>query len=542
MKFETYISKKIKVKDSKIKPPIQTLNEIKKSIKKPYKLIIGIIFLIISLVFFIILMINFELLYYSKFSIKLIFLLIIGCSLGIGFILFVPVFLNFLTKRSEIKKDQEKFKKEDFDKIEQEIRILKEFVKYKGKKIKVRDGVLQLTNKKIKDIADIKGLELLTNLKGLILSHNQISEIKGLKNLENLKELDLSFNNIIEIKGLENLTNLENLSLSKNQISEIKGLGNLINLKKIFLWGNYISPQLLDKLGTAQKIVEYCRSDILEKEIPKIQYESITKPYTLIKEEEILNRSERIKTNADFPERWAMIYGKKPKERENFLFFKDIELNFSPKLFHPNYFHLKIVHFIEELGYRIEINKPPLSTGNHQDRNWTSALGSYDLNGTIKASIRTSIRKGTLILISLIVGIIFLVVSIVLIAILINDLLILKQMENIIRFSLFYVFLFLSAIAAILILLFLLNFKKTRGQTLNGYTNIYLIEQGVAYFGEKEIRDEVKKPIESIKMPLIAMDMKISIASAVKSMDLDKSRVDISKLWEKIEEYYNALI
>lgn len=401
MKFETYISKKIKGKESKIKPTIQTLNEIKKSIKKPDKLIIGIIFLIFSLVFFIIIMINFELLYYSEFSIKLIFLLIIGCSLCIGVIFFVPSFLNFLTKRSEIKKDQE---------------------------------------------------------------------------------------------------------------------------------------------GSPQKIVEYSRPDILEEERPKILYESITKPYTPRKEEKILNRSERIKTNADFPERWAMIYGKKPKERENFLFFKDIELNFSPKLFHPNYFHLKIVHFIEEIGYRIKINKPPLSTGNHQDRNWTSALGSYDLNGTIKASIRTSRNKSALILISLIIGIIFLVVSIVLIAILINDLLILKLLENIVRFSLFYVFLFLFAIAAILILLFLLNFKKTRGQTLNGYTNIYLIEQGVAYFGEKEIRDEVKKPIESTKMPLIAMDMKISIASAVKSMDLDKSREDISKLWEKIEEYYNALI
>ena len=401
MKFETYISKKIKGKERKIKPTIQTLNEIKKSIKKPNKLIIGIIFLIISLVFFIILMINFELLYYSEFSIKLIFLLIIGCSLGMGFILFVPAFLNFLTKRSEIKKDQE---------------------------------------------------------------------------------------------------------------------------------------------GSPQKIVEYSRPDILEEERPKILYESITKPYTPIKEEKILNRSERIKTNADFPERWAMIYGKKPKERENFLFFKDIELNFSPKLFHPNYFHLKIVHFIEELGYRIKINKPPLSTGNHQDRNWTSALGSYDLNGTIKASIRTSRRKSALILISLIIGIIFLVVSIVLIAILINDLLILKLLENIVRLSLFYVFLFLFAIATILILLFLLNFKKVRGQTQIGYTNIYLIEQGIAYFGEKEIRDEVKKPIESTKMPLIGMDMKISIASAVKSMDLDKSREDISKLWEKIEEYYNALI
>jgi len=116
-----------------------------------------------------------------------------------------------------------------------------EYVSYNGEKFEVKDFKLELSDKAIKDITDIEGLENLIKLKSLDLSKNQITEIIGLENLVNLKSLNFNNNQISEIKGLENLTDLSWIDLGRNQITEIKGLENLTKLRYLDLGGNKIT-------------------------------------------------------------------------------------------------------------------------------------------------------------------------------------------------------------------------------------------------------------------------------------------------------------
>ncbi len=134
-------------------------------------------------------------------------------------------------------------------------------VTYKGKKIDVKNNILDLSNRWIEDITDIKGLNQLTELHELNLNSNHITMIKGLENLKELQKLSLYWNGISEIRGLENLINLEILNISNpraylsydrsgdaylqsrnyiSPISEIKGLENLVKLKVLNLKGNGI--------------------------------------------------------------------------------------------------------------------------------------------------------------------------------------------------------------------------------------------------------------------------------------------------------------
>lgn len=68
-----------------------------------------------------------------------------------------------------------------------------------------------------------------------------ISEIEGLKKMDGLIILNLSSNQLIEIKYLETLVNLEDLDLSNNQITEIKNLETLVNLEGLDLSYNNIT-------------------------------------------------------------------------------------------------------------------------------------------------------------------------------------------------------------------------------------------------------------------------------------------------------------
>lgn len=116
-----------------------------------------------------------------------------------------------------------------------------EYVTYGNRWLEfVLNNRLNLSNRRIKDITDIDGLESLIELQSLDLSNNQISEIKGLEKLVNLRTLKLECNQISEIKGLKDLTNLTFLRLRKNQISEIKGIEALINLTYLDLSFNKI--------------------------------------------------------------------------------------------------------------------------------------------------------------------------------------------------------------------------------------------------------------------------------------------------------------
>ena len=121
------------------------------------------------------------------------------------------------------------------------LRKTNEFMTFRGKSLEIIDDGLTLLGYKITDINEIKGLEVLTNLKWLNLSHNQISDMKRVEELINLEYLDLEGNQISEIEGLENLVKLKELRLARNRITGIRGLENLTNLKKLCLGHNRIT-------------------------------------------------------------------------------------------------------------------------------------------------------------------------------------------------------------------------------------------------------------------------------------------------------------
>jgi len=120
-----------------------------------------------------------------------------------------------------------------------------EYIVYDGKKYYVKDGVLDLSNMTIYDLAidinELKGFANLTNLRSLNLSNIGLTEIKMLERYTDLEVLNLSSCEILEIKGLENLKKLKELNLSGNQITEIKGLETLTDLQKLYLYGNQIT-------------------------------------------------------------------------------------------------------------------------------------------------------------------------------------------------------------------------------------------------------------------------------------------------------------
>ncbi|MBZ9688262.1 leucine-rich repeat domain-containing protein [Clostridium estertheticum] len=79
-------------------------------------------------------------------------------------------------------------------------------------------------------IADLSGIENLTNLTTLDLSNNLITNIEPLKGLTNLTCLHLSNNQISNIESLKGLTKLVDLKLDNNPISSIESLNVLTNL------------------------------------------------------------------------------------------------------------------------------------------------------------------------------------------------------------------------------------------------------------------------------------------------------------------------
>jgi hypothetical protein len=94
----------------------------------------------------------------------------------------------------------------------------------------VSDSKVNLKNKMIENIEDIKGFE---------------------EQSENILELDLSHNRIINLKGIEKLKNLKKLSLKNNYIEKIELLDGLKNLEFLDFSGNVnieIIPDLLNEL------------------------------------------------------------------------------------------------------------------------------------------------------------------------------------------------------------------------------------------------------------------------------------------------------
>ena len=104
----------------------------------------------------------------------------------------------------------------------------------------ISDSKINLKNKMIENVEDIKGIEENSEtIKEIDLSNNRIKNIKGFERLTNLKKLYLKNNYIERIEGLEGLNNLELLDLSGNiNIEEIPdSLNDLASLKTLKLTG-----------------------------------------------------------------------------------------------------------------------------------------------------------------------------------------------------------------------------------------------------------------------------------------------------------------
>ena len=105
-------------------------------------------------------------------------------------------------------------------------------------------------------ILKIENLWQFVSLTKLQMDSNMIEKITGLHMLHNLKWLDLSFNRYIlsqdfkkstfcfsisVIEGLENLTQLRDLSLSHNRIERIEGLDNQKQLQTLSIAHNQLN-------------------------------------------------------------------------------------------------------------------------------------------------------------------------------------------------------------------------------------------------------------------------------------------------------------
>ncbi|CAG9765800.1 unnamed protein product [Ceutorhynchus assimilis] len=89
-------------------------------------------------------------------------------------------------------------------------------------------------------IKKIEGLESLKKLEVLDLHGNQIGQVTGLANLSELKVLNLAGNQIrvVGVKDLQGLDSLQELNLRRNRLRKLLGCGELNSLVKLFLSNN----------------------------------------------------------------------------------------------------------------------------------------------------------------------------------------------------------------------------------------------------------------------------------------------------------------
>ena len=91
------------------------------------------------------------------------------------------------------------------------------------------------------ELTNLSGIQHLSNLAIVIISHHKIVNIEVLRNLSQLKSLFLFNNSITSLEGIEGLTELEQLYVQCNQITSIKPIEQLINLKEFYINDNCIA-------------------------------------------------------------------------------------------------------------------------------------------------------------------------------------------------------------------------------------------------------------------------------------------------------------
>lgn len=102
-------------------------------------------------------------------------------------------------------------------------------------------GALTILHAEGRGIANLAGIENLTNLAELGLSNNQICDITPVASLTNLTKIYLYDNLASDITPLSNLTELEHLQIHNNQISDIGPLAGISKLSELYLGRNQIS-------------------------------------------------------------------------------------------------------------------------------------------------------------------------------------------------------------------------------------------------------------------------------------------------------------
>lgn len=89
-------------------------------------------------------------------------------------------------------------------------------------------------------IKDISGIETLTGLRTVAISHGEISDLTPLAKLEKLTVLRLDYQNIDNIDALTGLTQLKVLSLQENKVSDPSPLAGMEQLEQLSLISNQI--------------------------------------------------------------------------------------------------------------------------------------------------------------------------------------------------------------------------------------------------------------------------------------------------------------
>ena len=126
------------------------------------------------------------------------------------------------------------------------------------------------------ELTNLSGIQHLSNLEIVIITHHKIDNIEVLRNLPHLKSLFLFNNSITGLEGIEALTQLEQLYVQCNQITSIKPIEQLINLKEFYINDNCIAT--LDGLTEkhSDKLLRFvCRPNeqLKQKEIIRAERE-----------------------------------------------------------------------------------------------------------------------------------------------------------------------------------------------------------------------------------------------------------------------------
>ena len=90
------------------------------------------------------------------------------------------------------------------------------------------------------------------NVTGLNLYSKQLADVKGLEKLSQLTYLELAYNKLTNVKGLEKLPQLTRLYLYNNQLTDVKGLEKLDQLKYLYFFDNpALTKAQIDELKKA---------------------------------------------------------------------------------------------------------------------------------------------------------------------------------------------------------------------------------------------------------------------------------------------------